>query len=258
MIDYDNSVVIIGGVGVGKSLVSNRLSAVTGLEVVNVDEYRHLPTIKEIKKVLGDPHLPPPRRDEFLHYKHLREKHPNIRNYRQFGFKPEISQYLEHNFGKVAWHYYQKAFENMLMQDICENVSGAVILDVGGGMPVCLDREYDRLRAKFESLDRKLFYREFNHLDWVNKEVTHGIYTGFKNVIHLETPEHKSDRSDRALDNVLNRYFLASMDYEKVARTTIDTTGLFVGGKYVDSKLDSIIDTIEESMSSTGDIEESM
>ena len=249
MIDYANSIVIIGGVGVGKTLVSNRLASIVGMEKLTVDEFRHLPLMKDIKNTLSHPDLPPRMRDEYLRYKHLREKYPNIRNYSQFGFKPAVSQYLEHNFGKVAWHYYQKAFENMLVLELCEKLDGAVILDIGGGMPVSLDNEYSRLRSKFETLDRKLFYKEFNHLDMVGKGVTHAIYERFDNVVYLKSPEHKVDKSERAQDGVITKYFEISGDYETVADITIDTTGLYVGGKYVEEKLDNIVRDIEDKVS---------
>ena len=186
MIDYKNSIVFIGGVGAGKSLVSRALADKLGLQVITADEFRHLPKMNEILKTLADPHLPPRIKDEYTRYHHLRSKYPSIKNYSDFGFNPEASRYLERTFGKEAWHYYQKQFENLLIQDICANVQGAVILDTGGGMPVSLDPEYDGLREKFELINSALFHREFKHLDMISKDVTSKIYSKFEHIVYLK------------------------------------------------------------------------
>ena len=248
MIDYKNSIVLVGGVGAGKSLVGRAISRKTGMEQLTLDEFRHLPLMPEIDRVLNDPNLPPRRRDEYTRFKYLRARYPNIRNYEQFGFSVSSSQYLEHHFGKIAWHYYNKAFENMLLQDVCANVSGAVIIDTGGGMPICLDEEYAKLRDKFESLNKGLFYREFAHLDMVSKEVTHAPYKEFSNVLYLKTPENRVDKSARANDDILTRYFESSGDYNRVSTMTIDTTGLYTDGKPNMNHLDNITNQIIDSV----------
>ena len=178
----------------------------------------------------------------------MRNKYPNIRNYSQFGFKPEVSQYLEKHFGKVAWHYYQKQFENLLIQDICDKISGAIILDTGGGMPVSLDEDYSKLREKFESLDKDLFYREFSRLDMIGKSVTHDIYHRFDNVVYLKLPDEVLERSDRAQDDGISSKFVESKDYEQVSNMVIDTTGLYVHGRPNENGLNSVVDTIVENI----------
>lgn len=244
MIDYKKSIVLVGGVGAGKSLVGRAISRKTGLEIITADEFRHLPTMKEINSVLQEDNLSPRKRDEYIRFKYLREKYPDIKNYSQFGFKFEVSQFLEKNFGKVAWHYYQKQFENLLVQDICDKVSGAIVLDTGGGMPISLDREYDNLRAKFESIDSTLFHREFTHLDMVSKDVTHNIYFKFENVVYLKFAEDIMYRSRRAQGDFIGSKFVESKDYEAVSTITVDTTGLYVSGNPNFAVLDNIVDNI--------------
>ena len=246
MIDYKNSIVIIGAVGAGKGLVSKALARKLNMEVINCDEFRHLPSIKEIKRVLSSHDIPPRIHDEFLRYKHLREKYPNIKNYKDFGFKRDVSEYLKHNFGDTAWHFYQKAFENFLMQEICENVSGAVILDTGGGMPISFDEGYKTLQNKFISLDKKLFFKEFNHLDHIGKHITDAIFGNFENIIYLQMPEHKSQRSTKANENSFNKIALHSGDYDRLCTHKIHTDNLFSGNNHSDVRLNQIVCEIED------------
>lgn len=245
MIDYNSSVVLVGGLGAGKSLIARTLSKKHNVDYITVDEFRHLPSLKEIKQVLGNPNTPPRKHDEFLHYKHLREKYPTIKNYDDFGFKMNVAEYLRHNFGIVAWHYYVKAFENMLIEDICQKVNGTIILDTGAGFAVSLDDHYERLKQKFESLDKKLFYKEFNHLEYVGKDVTYNLFKPFKHVYYITIPEDKMLRSEKAQEDSFNKYTLHSGDYERVSTSTIDATGLFSTNPYNDSALHGVVESIE-------------
>ena len=246
MIDFNNSVVLVGGLGAGKSLIARTLSKKHKVEYITVDEFRHLPSLKVIKQVLGDHTTPPRKHDQFLHYKHLREKYPTIKSYDDFGFKMNVAEYLRHNFGIVAWHFYVKPFENMLIKDICEKVNGSIILDTGAGFAVSLDDNYSRLKTKFESLDKKLFNKEFNHLEYVNKDVTYNLFKPFKHVYYITMPEDKALRSEKAQGDELNKYALSSGDYEKVSTHTVDTTGLFSTKPYNDGALHQIIENIED------------
>ena len=256
MIDYKNSIVLIGSVGAGKSLVSRALAAKLGLQVITTDEFRHLPKMDEILKTLSDPYLPPRIKDEYIRYQHLRSKYPSIRNYSDFGFNPESSKYLERNFGKIAWHYYQKQFENLLIQDICANIQGAVILDTGGGMPISLDQEYAELRNKFENINSSLFHREFKHIDMISKAITSDIYSKFEHIVYLKMPDSIIDRSDRAQDDYIGKKFIESGDYDKIATDVVDTTGLYVDGKPQHNVLDTITNNIIDIASNSIDIME--
>ena len=71
MIDYQNSIVLVGTVGAGKSLVGRALSRRLHIDIITADEFRHLPTMLEIDKVLAEPDLSARRKDEFERYRYF-------------------------------------------------------------------------------------------------------------------------------------------------------------------------------------------
>ena len=244
MIDYNNSVVLIGAVGAGKSLIARTLSKKYGIEYITLDEFRHLPSITHINNVLNNVNTTPKKYDEFVRLKELREKYPNIRSYDDFGFNMYAAEYLRKNFGIVAWHYYVKPFENMLIKEVCEKVNGAIILDTGGGFAVSMDSRYLELKSKFESIDKELFYKEFKHLEYVGKDVTYNLFKPFKHIYHITVSQNGI--SDKAKENDLNNYLLQSGDYEKICTDTIDTSGLFSNKPFSEDRLLNITNKIEQ------------
>jgi len=277
MIDYNNSFVMVGPAGVGKSVVSRELSKKTGLPVINFDILRGCPrtteeidsritTIKnqikmidmEIDKDSNDAvRFSLIKKRESLQNeiwvneerRKLRELMPNLPNYDDFGYSGDVSEFLRSKFGDVAWHYYQKQYEQLLLEGVCEHFNGPAILDLGGGLPISLDSEYDKLRETFLELSPELYYKHFNHLDKIGFDKVKSVIDRFDNVTYLKLPQDYSRHGTRASKDKLNQLFIASGNFETLATNIVPVDNLFVQDENNNPKLnieglESIVDNV--------------
>lgn len=273
---YKESIVVIGPVGVGKTTVSTRLGEVNRMPVIITDLLKHCPKdlggvylkrsqvrsrINELKDELEYN----PSCDKYKITKELRQLNndmwvmdkqvemrlllPNVKNFADFGFKPEVSVYLREKFGDVAWHYYQKQFEVKFMQDLINNLPKPCVIDMGGGLPISLDEEYEKLDKEFRSIDEKLYLENFD-LEGVNFEAIKTMLEPFKNVIELQLPTDYKNFDSRASHDPLNDVYLATSQYGDLAKKSINVGGLFSENKLNDRALDGIVRVINKHVQS--------
>lgn len=133
----------------------------------------------------------------------------------------------------------------MLLESICENVNGPVILDLGGGMPISLDGEYAKLQQRFLEINPTLFKMTFSHLDKIGEAQVKNVLGKFKNVCYLVLPTNLSNHGTRASNDVLNPMFVSSGQYETVSTTVkhINVEGMFTDEK----KLKNILNQVTNS-----------
>lgn len=255
---FDKSIILIGPVGAGKSLISSKLGEKLDMKIITTDLLRHCPKdiraidekIAKLSKMLhdadeNDTKLISRLKNELwvsLKQKEMRELLPNVLNYEEMGFNGHVSNYLEQNFGVVAWHFYQKQFENMLLVSIIKNLKEPCIIDMGGGMSVCLSEEYKKLDKKFRKLDKQLYLNNFD-LNTISFSIIKKCLKPFKNVIELQLPNNYENMT-KAYNDKLNRYFIESGQYSKVAKKSIKITNLINGHDYNKDTLNNIIDNI--------------
>ena len=158
---YENSIVLIGPVGAGKSLISTKLGEKTGMPVITTDLLRHCPkSMEEIdtkKRQIVNRLAELDNCDSLdvdkveigwlknqlwvcKRQKEMRTLLPNVPNYEEMGFDGRVSNYAR-DLGLVEWHFYQKQFENQLLKSIVANMQTPAIIDMGGGMAISLDEE---------------------------------------------------------------------------------------------------------------------
>lgn len=269
---YNKSVVFIGPMGAGKTLISRELENVLDLPVVSTDLLRHCPhdikqieerkkeidvernylklkisscidekEKKELKQKLYDLNAEFECRNRQIE---MRNFLGDIKNYDDMGFDERVTVYLRKNFGEDAWHFYQKRFENALLEEVVNALPSPCILDLGGGMTISLDDDYKKLYSLFSSIDKNLTEKHLCNDLHFSKIKT--ILKPFKQIIYLKLPENYKSQKTRARETPLNDIFISSGQYEEIATKTISVEGLIENGKINQTKLDSIISkTIE-------------
>lgn len=177
--------VLIGPMGVGKSLLAKELSKKTGMPVLQLDIMRHCPkTIREIEKSeyetildvvglkeelnnVGDKLTDEARenivkairsKENFISVcekrKKLRAEYPELINYESIGYKFS-EQYNIIEKAKecgmdpnIVWSYYQKFYEIEFLRATVAQLKKPVILDLGGGVPIVLKEEFEKCEYK--------------------------------------------------------------------------------------------------------------
>lgn len=231
------SIVLNGPVGSGKSLLARELSHTLGYPIISTDFFRNLPSKTFLDNLA---HLRPDAkkaeltklRDFFFHSKDIdlaeveerlknaRSLLPYVRNYSQMGFSGKISKFCNDNYGQIAWHFYHKQFENILLQEIIENITTPVILDLGGGVGISLDRDYQKLK-KDVSIEHQQEFSSHFRLDQIGFDKTKILLSNFSNIVYLKLPTDFSNMT-KAYENKLNNIFISTHQYEETASQIIN------------------------------------
>ena len=269
----ENVIFLIGPVGVGKSLVSSELGRRNNLPVITTDIMRHCPRkiedinarlnrtkklIEEKEQVLSLTKDEKERENikaEISKLKNdiwgcnreieMRTLLPNLPNYEDLGFNGEASNFLRDKFGEVAWHFYQKQFENQLLQALTEQLNFPCIVDMGGGMAVSIDEEYAKFDKKFREINEQLYLKNFK-LDKIGFNVIEKTLQPFNNVIELKLPKGYEQDNKKARENgMLNELFVKSGQYHKLAKTTEVVSGIIESDKVNWKNLSLLCEEIE-------------
>ena len=268
---FNNSIVIVGAIGSGKSLFSEELARKTGLPIITADLLRHCPKnpnelVDRISKLKNDydklsqtiqvttnkeelenlsKFASKLSNDIWSNERQLKMRKllPNVANYKEMGFDGRASDFLRENFGITAWHFYQKQFENELLRQVVINLPCPAIIDLGGGMAISLEKDYSFLTSKFKSLNEDLFNKHiniektgFNHIEKALKP--------FKNVLYLRLPINYQKMKKARNNHDLNDLFINTKQYEKLSTLTIDTETIIEEEKINETMLSSVVNDI--------------
>lgn len=268
---FEESVVIVGPVGVGKSLISEKLGKRLNMPVVTLDIMRHCPhaidvifaskqraleEVDRLKKQLKETkdiaqaerisvNIQQLENDIWVcdRRTEMRQLLPNLPNYNDMGFNPDVSKYVYDTFGIVAWHFYQKPYEIRLLKAVCEQLDRPCIIDCGGGMPITLDKDYKKLDARFKEIDADNYLRFFNLKECDFGKIKNALKP-FDNVVYLtlSSDDKNFGRKERA--STQNEKFIATGQYDKLCTHKVDTSGLILPKRYDAKVLDDILDDI--------------
>lgn len=269
----NKSIILIGPVGVGKSLISDKYSQLSGLPVITTDMMRFCD--RNIENIINEQnlylekinnldyeiiHCPDPIQKEELKTRQrnymnkewvcrrqieMRKIFPNLPNYDDMGYDEFVCEYLRKNFGQIGWHYYQKQFENQLLTAMLEQTTTPCIFDMGGGMTISPDKDYAILDQKFREFDENLYLKHFN-LDQIGFQHIEQALEPFKNVISLQLPTNYKSNMQKASNSELNPIFIATGQYDNIAKYHIDTTGLIQDSTPNIEKLSQILQQIKK------------
>lgn len=269
----NQSFIIIGPVGTGKSLTSWALGKQTGLPVITTDLLRHCPkTIKQIEFVQNkvresivktkdelnvvkddgkrkelEQKLKKLKNDDWVcdRQKEMRAILPNVPNYDEMGFNGDVSNFAN-KFGDVAWHFYQKQFENRMLSCIVDQLSTPAIVDMGGGMAVSLDEEYAKIAGEI-SKQYPDQYKKHMNLNYVGFNIIQKELAKCPNVVNLVLPKDYKNMEKANGNQNLNDKFVESGQFEKVANVNIPVDGLINGNTYNPEVLNQIVKKIQAS-----------
>lgn len=260
---YENSIVLIGPVGAGKSLISTKLGEKTGMPVITTDLLRHCPkNLEEIDAKerqivnrfaeLDDCNSLDVDKVEIgwlknqlwvcKRQKEMRTLLPNVPNYEEMGFDGRVSNYAR-DLGLVEWHFYQKQFENQLLKAIVENLQTPAIIDMGGGMAISLDEEYEDIAYDLQDFNPVMFkkYVDMNQIGFNHIKET---LAPFKNVVELVLPEEYKESMEKASLDKLNDKFISSGQYAMLATKHVSVEGLISEVDYNAERANQIVDEI--------------
>lgn len=270
---FEESYILIGPAGVGKTLVSEKLSKRTGLPVVSTDILGYCPKniaeievrkkdilaeIKEIQEKLSrrrSDHqkalfterlnwLENEARDCDREVK-MRQMFPNLPNYFQLGFKGKASDDSLRKYGYLGWHYYHKQFETKLLAQLVKQLDRPCIIELGAGVPITFENQYLELSKKMAIEDFNFLTDNFNFhcstFDKIKKAIK-----PFDNIVYLKPVSNGQSMCQRFHDTPLNKDFLATRQYEKLATITQDTDGLITQNGYNKKRMETVLDSIED------------
>ena len=246
---YRDSIVLIGPVGAGKSLLADEISARAGLPVVSSDKLRHLMGLSQIK-ALDFSNLDEKQQKEFCNIAKLWEtllsvgfNEKELSNfYSKHGFDKNISQEIERKYGPIGWHCYQKQFEIELLKYISSNLNQPVILDLGAGMAISLDKDYERIKKRMRVEDRALYDHCFQ-CSFSFKDIRKAL-NKFDNVIYLQLPKDYKTKMEKASKDRLNEVFLSTKQYDQLSTKTANVDGLIDGNKKNKERAEIVVDKI--------------
>lgn len=265
----ENSIVLQGPIGVGKSTIAEELAKRTKLPHVWADTLRECPKdCEQIEQKIKDFEREIERlekdsssqsiKDTIVMYKHMlwlqknylsqRQLLPDLPNYADFGFSPEISSCLKDCYGPIAWHMYHKQFENLLLQELTEQVDFPCIIDLGGGMASSPKAAYDKTVKEILASDNHYFSEwrmdsifNFKKMDF---SIIENSLKPFKNVVTFKQKVRNANGRGEGAEK-LNKAFLSSGDFDKTATMSVDATGLFGNDLSLNNKkVDEIVSNI--------------
>ncbi len=260
------SIMLMGPVGAGKSLLSQNLKKRTGKLAITLDIMRHCPKdvkvieaekaeaenrVVVIRKMLGEEK--DPRRVAELERQLARTENliwvcdtripirkalPKLPNYEELGYNEKISREIQDRAGElglnrsVAWHYYQKRFENELLGSLVEQLEVPAIIDLGGGVPICLTKDYQIIYKK--AVEMGFDIEEYMPKPEVLEKQTNEVFGAFpkENIFYLELPRDYKKTMEKAGHEPLNDTFIGTGQYQERAGEIIKV-GEMIEGKTI-------------------------
>lgn len=237
MVNFEKSIVLIGGVGAGKSTISNVMARKKDVPVISIDAFRRLPKLDVLEARLNDPNFPD--KEAIKRDIKLRKQFPTIKSYEDFGYDAEFSKQMQEKYGPIGWHFYEKQFENLLMEHIFETLDGEYIFDTGGGATVSLDKDYELIKAKLSEDELK----KFPHMDQIGFDKTKQILKKFSRICYVKLPQDKAKWGERAKQSERdNDMFLSTGQYEQLATDSIEMDGIYENGSINSELLEEKVD----------------
>ncbi len=186
----------------------------------------------------------------------IRTLMPDLPCYEDLGWSQTLSEWLEKNAAnhginpKIAWHFYEKYYENKLMEETIRQLPCPCVVDTGGGVPVVLEKDYEIIYKKALELGRtkteikSAFPRTPAELAEDSREIFEGLPE--TSVVYLQLPKNYKEHFTRAAEDVLNSSFIGTGQYEEKAGITIDASPLFTNKQFNPEAKGEIASTIIE------------
>lgn len=254
----ENSIIFIGPIGVGKSLLSSELAKVTGMDIVHLDElqefaYAYSHGIKlyfdpirkffQMKGIIKDSNLEPQnaaltKTQKRLQKALIQEKFVEYKLYDSLirggfeGFIPVVEKVMERHTDTQV-DYNRPTLSALLCDNICgvelmlpilQNLKKPIILDTGGPCFMDLSKYEKELTVDCKNSDEKA--EIISQIKAVKKFVS-----SFGTRVYLKPSDYYLESRPYIIDYPLNQLLLKLDTYSPIANVTITPSDLFFDHK---------------------------
>ncbi len=283
------SIMLMGPVGAGKSLLSQNLEKRTGKLAITLDIMRHCPkhiedimaeketaerkiiVIKDMLSAETDPKRIAELEKQLASTKNfsgvctqrlaIRQALPKLPNYEEMGYNENVSRAVQDIARQnglnphIAWHYYQKQFENDMLEALIKQLQQPAIIDLGGGVPICPTKDYQIIydAAKKQGLNIEKYMPKPEVLE----KQTNEVFSAFpkENIFYLELPKDYKKTMEKAGNEPLNDVFISTGQYQERAGEIIKVGEMIEGKTINQDAVDRNCAYIIESTLSQGQVQ---
>ena len=263
----EKSILIMGSIGVGKTLIANSLHETTGLPVVDFELLKQCPknptmllariaTLEYyIDKFVAQTKGKTPNDDPGLFKRidnlvkeekkceaqiELRKILPRVTNYENLGYNPNMASILRSKFGELTWHLYEKQYETEVLEDVLRTAKIPIILDMSASTPISLVEPY---AGVIQDLFRRPFISSNCNLRKISFGLIEKVIEPYSNVIYLKV--NSSPQLPKSHLSFNEKLLRADFQYERLATMTLEVDGLRTGDRsYNAAQLDATTDFV--------------
>ena len=253
--DLENSICLIGPIGVGKSLFAESLSKKSHIPVISMDDFKHLPKLNELEKWRRDLSTCPYHYSEYKVNKlfELRQKYKKKKNYADFGYSQEVEKDLVNSYGTGARDFYNKQFENMLLEEMKQKIEGKVIFEISAGVPINFDEDFNAIKNQMLEREPEKFEKYFPNSNYIGSEQTEKLFSDLKNKLYLQLPKNEKNYGNASIrEKGTNTRLINTKQYEKLSTVKVSTDNFFEQKKINKSEIDKSAELIYSQINSQG------
>ena len=223
---FERSILLSGVDSESSDLVARKLGEERSLPVINLVLLKHCPkTIEEIEiqkqaflremKEKEDEFRRFPKREheaqrklaDFDEQIRLRKMFPDLPNYEELGYKPEIDKYIIDSYScgdpSAVKHFYHKQFDIKFLQEFMKRLKTPAIIDLGVELSAINVSYIKEVLHTMKRIDIK-FMRENFDLNAMNPTELTSILKNFKNFFQIYT--RRTDSREPITDVICNDY----------------------------------------------------
>lgn len=250
MIDFENSIVLIGQDEISRNMIARKLADEKNYIFIPCYELEFLPQFFEIKARLTNPKISQEEREYLLNVKKMREKFPEIKNLVYYGYNEVVAKYLRHKFSPEIALCYQKQYESLVLQDILNKSTGKCVISLSSEMATALTNELSQDLQEFKEKQGELYNMAFNEVSQIDNDTLKNKISKFKNIVYLSLPKNVKNYNER-INNLKDNEIVAENIFKKIVKLTLNIDDLIddngkINNEILNKNCDKIKNLIKE------------